>query len=80
MEIPDTVREQLGRMNPEVQRSYTDNWGALRTHHRRGAPIQDWYNFRNNTVGEVAGAIRAVYEDQPNQFKLNMSFGLIFAG
>ncbi|KAJ8049565.1 hypothetical protein HOLleu_02352 [Holothuria leucospilota] len=58
---------------------YENNWGAIRTHHRRHNRVQDVYNFRLNELdGERIGSLLlGVYNDQRVQFKLNMSFGFM---
>ncbi|KAJ8023389.1 hypothetical protein HOLleu_35819 [Holothuria leucospilota] len=79
-EDPIAITEEVRReMRDMMCNIYENNWGAIRTHHRRHNRVQDIYNFRLNELdGERIGRLLlGVYSHQRVQFKPNISFGFM---
>ena len=55
------------------------HWRAIRTRQSRGNRVQDWYNFRVNSLnmGKLVGDVERIFQDQTTVFKLNISFGFV---
>ena len=58
---------------------HRDNWRTIRTRQSRGNRVQDWYNYRLNSLnmGELVGDVERIFQDQTTAFKLNLSFGFV---
>ena len=58
---------------------HRDTWRTIRTRQSRGNRVQDWYNFRLNSLnmGELVSDVERIYQDQTTVFKLNLSFGFV---
>ena len=58
---------------------HRDNWRTIRTRQSRGNRVQDWYNYRLNSLnmGELVGDVERIFQDQTTVFKLNLSFRFV---
>ena len=58
---------------------HRDHWRTIRTRQSRGNRVQDWYNFRLNSLnmGELVNDVERIFQDQTTVFKLNLSFGFV---
>ena len=58
---------------------HRDHWRTIRTRQSRGNRVQDWYNFRLNSLnmGELVSDVERIFQDQTTVFKLNLSFGFV---
>ncbi|KAJ8020744.1 hypothetical protein HOLleu_40418 [Holothuria leucospilota] len=76
--MPQELLQQFRGVD-KIAQAYSDNWGAIRTHHSRNNRVQDVYNFRIDSldVQYLGGLVSSVYSEQGNYFKLNLSFGFI---
>ena len=58
---------------------HRDHWRTIRTRQSRGNRVQDWYNYRLNSLnmGELVSDVERIFQDQTTVFKLNLSFGFV---
>ncbi|XP_031574894.1 uncharacterized protein LOC116308570 [Actinia tenebrosa] len=58
---------------------YQKHWRQIRTRFSRRNKIQDWYNFRVDTLNteDLIRQIQRIFQDQSTVFRLNLSFGFI---
>ena len=57
---------------------HRDNWRTIRTRQSRGNRVQDWYNYRLNSLnmGELVGDVERIFQDQTTVFKLTFLLAL----
>ena len=58
---------------------HRDHRRTIRTRQSRGNRVQDWYNYRLNSLnmGELVSDVERIFQDQTTVFKLNLSFGFV---
>ena len=58
---------------------HRDNWCTIRIRQSHGNRVQDWYNYRLNSLnmGELVSDVEHIFRDQTTVFKLNLSFGFV---
>ena len=58
---------------------HRENWRTIRTRQSRCNRVQDWYNYRLNSLnmGELVHDVERIFQDQTTVFKLNLSFGFV---
>ena len=58
---------------------HRDHWRTIRTRQSRGNRVQDWFNYRLNSLnmGELVSDVERIFQDQTTVFKLNLSFGFV---
>ena len=58
---------------------HRDHWRTIRTRQSRGNRVQDWYNYRLNSLnmGKLVSDVERIFQDQTTVFKLNLSFGFV---
>ena len=61
----------------EVRSLYRQHWSSIRQHFHRGRPVQDVYNFRLTQLNSLGSYLTAIFDDQPQAFRINYSFGYI---
>ena len=58
---------------------HRENWRTIRTRQSRSNRVQDWYNYRLNSLnmGELVHDVERIFQDQTTVFKINLSFGFV---
>ena len=73
---PPTLGLDVDQATREI---YRKNWSKIRTRFSRRNKVQDWYNFRINTLNtnDLIQHVDPIFQDQTTVFRLNVSFGFI---
>lgn len=74
--MPTTLMLDVDEATREI---YKKHWRKIRTRFSRHNKVQDWYNFRIETLNtdDLNLQIQHVFQDQTTVFRLNMSFGYV---